>query len=1038
MNPPLTITLADIMTSRVRCIAPEASLHEAAEQMMEAGISSLLVGDTQQALGIVTESNLLRALYWRLPASTPILDVASRPLVSAPPELDLLHARLLLETHQIRHLVVTNPDHEVIGIVSETDFRRHLGALAFSHLHSLEGSMDREIPYLQSSADLASALSKMLQLATDYVVIQETDKTIGLLTERDLPRLLSLYANASDLPISGLPLSEVHFIGINQPVNAALEAMSQYHVRHMIVRAHDGSTAGIISQHRLLEQLALRDIETTLARLSEEKERLRLQAHLHLTLSAASAGTWEYRTQDDRVICSESFLALLGEDEDGAPKTKAEWRERIHPQDRPLFDQITESVLQAQRPQHQMDYRIRHRNGHWFWVEDRGCITEFDDKKQARVISGIITDIDQRRRNRLRIERQNRSLKLLAEIARSVVRETQESALIRNACNLLENAAQYANATYLPKTNEVAYQETDCPGKTYCLPIHYDGNEIGQIILQLAPGQTIDLEEQELLADFTSELGIGIGRLRSQQALAQSEANLRETLSTLERSQTELAQYREKLEALVDERTEQLRQAKEAAETASRAKSSFLANMSHEIRTPMNAILGLTHLLKRDVASKDAGERLNRISEAAHQLMQLLNDILDLSRLEAGNLLIKPGEFSLKDLLNDACLQFIDPARDKKLSLTQDIETAIPARLNGDAKRILQILQHFLSNAIKFTEHGEIRLSVKFSAKSTPRPSLRFSVSDSGIGIAPEAQARLFSPFEQADNSTTRRHGGAGLGLAICRRLTELMHGTIGLNSEPGRGSEFWIELPLTAASPLDTTTSTRLDPNDSPEERVALATPPANDPPKLTDIPGLDVSAGLKMVRGKTDIYQRLLSNFAENHLADFPRMRALLAAGSREDARQLAHAMKGAAGTLGVTRVFQTASALDKSLRPQDPSPTREEIDMRLEDCEKSYREFHDALKAFADKKNPETGDGDLSMDEEMRSRLLKLSQQIKDADFSVQARLQEEARLLKQILADQFSIFERHISNFNFESAAELLDQALTKTAAQNTGG
>lgn len=1020
MNLPLSITLADIMTCQVRCIPPDASLHDAAEKMMEAGISSLLVGSTTEPLGIITESNLLRALYWRLPGSTPIIDVASRPLISAPPDLDLLHARLLLESHQIRHLVVTTPSNEALGIVSETDFRRHLGALAFSHLHSLEGSMDREIPYLPSSADLNSALSKMLQLATDYVVIQEANQTIGLLTERDLPRLLSLYADAGDQAIAQLPLSELHYIEINQPVNAALAAMSQYRVRHMIVRGYDGSTAGIISQHRLLEQLALRDIEHTLARLSEEKDRLRLQAHLHLTLSAASAGTWEYRAQEDKIICSESFLALLGEsDDDRAPKTKAEWRARVHPQDQLLFDQITESVLQNQSPQHQMDYRIRHRDGHWFWVEDRGCITEFDANQQARVVSGILTNIDQRRRTRLRIERQNRSLKLLGEIARCVVREIAEDELIRNACSLLEVVGNYPTALFMENGRCYPPGSDVLGSSSHRLSIELDHQVIGEIILQLGPEQAIDAEEQELLTDFAGELGIGIGKLRSQQALANSEANLRETLSTLEKSQTELARYREKLEALVDERTEQLRQAKEAAEAASRAKSSFLANMSHEIRTPMNAILGLTHLLQRDIASKDASERLTRIAEAAHQLMQLLNDILDLSRLEAGSLAIKASEFSLADLLTDTRQQFADKASDKKLELRQEIAAGIPMRLNGDANRIRQILQHFLSNAIKFTDLGEIRLTVDLASTGSTGLELRFAVIDTGVGIPIEAQSRLFSPFEQADNSTTRRHGGAGLGLAICRRLTELMGGKIGFSSQPGQGSEFWICLPLTPANAQEVL-------SDSPSTK-APTPPPAGS---LADIPGLDASTGLKMVRGKMPTYLRLLNSFSESHQPDFLRMREMLAQGRHEDARQLAHAIKGAAGTLGVMPVFQFASVFDKALRPQEPAQSEALLGELLDAFEQSYQQFHLAMTRLKGNSVAEPGPADVPLNGDMRQRLLTLSQQIKDSDFSVQSRLQDDASLLKQVLADQFLTFDRHISNFNFESAAELLDHALTK--------
>ncbi len=1030
MTPPLTVTLADIMTSQVRCIEPTASLHDAAQQMSAAGISSLLVGTTSAPQAIITESNLLRALHWRLPSTTPILDVASRPLISAPPELDLLHARLLLETHHIRHLVVTSAQNEVMGIVSETDFRRHLGALAFSHLHSLEGSIDRGIPYLASDNKLSFALNKMLQIATDYVVIQENGKTIGLLTERDLPRLLSLYPDASDRNIAQLPLGEVHYIEINQPVNAALAAMSEHRVRHMIVRARDGSTAGVISQHRLLEQLALRDIEHTLARLSEEKNRLRLQAHLHLTLSAAQAGTWEYRPREDKIICSDSFLALIGENEEGAPKTKAQWRARIHPQDHAIFDQVTQAVLLDKSPQHQMDYRMRHRDGHWFWVEDRGCITEFDDNQGARVVSGIITNIEQRRHTRLKIERQNRSLKLLGELARCVVRESREEGLINSACSLLSRKGNYPQALFLLPGENTEKPDEPQSLQEHRLPVRCDQNVIGWIVLRLDPEQSIDDEEAQLLSDFAGELGIGIGKLRSQHALANSEANLRETLRTLETSQAELSRYREKLEALVDERTEELRLAKEAAETASRAKSSFLANMSHEIRTPMNAILGLTHLLQRDITAKDAGERLNRISEAARQLMQLLNDILDLSRLEAGNLLIKPGEFSLRDLLSETCLQFNDQAREKKVTLRQQIDDGVPLRLDGDAKRIRQILQHFLSNALKFTEQGEICLRVTRADAGQSPHGVRFAVSDTGVGIPFDVQSRLFSPFEQADSSTTRRHGGAGLGLAICRRLTELLDGKIGLTSQPGRGSEFWVELPLTAAGCVDMPAANSETTTNKPVAVSVDETPAVDQHAVFTRIPGLDASAGLKMVRGKTQTYLRLLGNFATGHRQDFDRMRELLARGQREEARQLAHAMKGAAGTLGVSLVFQAASALDKSLRPQTLPASDDTVMLLLTDCEQQYQRFGDALNSLPNTTSTATPASHPPLDGEMKTRLLRLSQQIKDSDFSVQSRLQEDAQLLRQVMSAQFAAFDREISNFNFEHAAELLDQALSR--------
>ncbi len=250
---------------------------------------------------------------------------------------------------------------------------------------------------------------------------------------------------------------------------------------------------------------------------------------------------------------------------------------------------------------------------------------------------------------------------------------------------------------------------------------------------------------------------------------------------------------------------EALTHARDKAEAASQAKSAFLANMSHEIRTPMNAILGLTHLMQRDARHPVQAERLAKVDDAARHLLQIINDILDLSRIDAGKLMLEETDFSLDALLARTCGFVADAARAKSLELVIDTE-GVPDMLRGDPMRISQAVLNLLSNAVKFTERGWISLRVSRLVDDERGLQLRFEVRDTGIGIPADKQSRLFSAFEQADSSTTRRFGGTGLGLAITRHLAELMGGDIGVHSAEGQGSAFWFTArlaPAHAAEPI-------------------------------------------------------------------------------------------------------------------------------------------------------------------------------------------------------------------------------------------
>jgi PAS domain S-box-containing protein len=247
----------------------------------------------------------------------------------------------------------------------------------------------------------------------------------------------------------------------------------------------------------------------------------------------------------------------------------------------------------------------------------------------------------------------------------------------------------------------------------------------------------------------------------------------------------------------------ELARSRDEAETANRAKSAFVANMSHEIRTPLNGILGLAYLLARDPRDALQRERLAKIGDAGQHLLQIINDVLDLSKIEAGKLTLEEADFSLDNLLSAACDMVGERAQAKGLELVVDTDH-LPRRLRGDPTRLSQMVLNLLSNAVKFTDSGWIRLKGDLLDDRDGRVHVRFDVHDTGPGIAPERHAQLFSAFEQGDNTTTRRFGGTGLGLSLTRNLAVAMGGEVGAISTPGQGSTFWFTAWLSHATRSD------------------------------------------------------------------------------------------------------------------------------------------------------------------------------------------------------------------------------------------
>jgi len=268
------------------------------------------------------------------------------------------------------------------------------------------------------------------------------------------------------------------------------------------------------------------------------------------------------------------------------------------------------------------------------------------------------------------------------------------------------------------------------------------------------------------------------------------------------RALQQLADFNARLEELVAVRTADLVTARDAAEEASRAKSMFLANMSHELRTPLNAIIGMTDLVLRRATDAKLVDQLTKVKTASHHLLAIINDILDLSKIEAERLKLTHLEFHLESVIANLSSMIGPQAAAKGLVFNTGIAPGLAALpLLGDAMHLMQILLNLAGNAVKFTARGSVSVRVLMDEESAGAVVVRFEVADTGIGIDPEDQRRIFSAFEQADGSMSRKYGGTGLGLAISRRLAQMMGGDIGVDSAPGQGSTFWFTARLDKAA---------------------------------------------------------------------------------------------------------------------------------------------------------------------------------------------------------------------------------------------
>ncbi|MFC4157912.1 PAS domain S-box protein [Chitinimonas lacunae] len=523
--------------------------------------------------------------------------------------------------------------------------------------------------------------------------------------------------------------------------------------------------------------------------ISEEKQTLALlqreRQRLANILEGTHVGTWEWNIQTGELRLDTRWANLVGyELEELEPVSIATWEQLAHPED---LDHM-QAMLTQHRPGDsdlcECESRWRHRDGHWVWALGRGRVWSWTADGEPEWVSGTHMDVTARRLAQ-------ESLRRTTALLRSVLDSASEVSII---------------ATDLEGTITLFNQGAE----------HLLGYQAEEMIACCTP---LVLHLPEEIAARGRELSSELGRpvegfeVLIAQSLRQG-AEQREwtyrrrdgscftvslIVTAMHSTDDELIGYlgighdvtgRKEYEAW-------LQAEKHQAEQVSQAKSQFLANMSHEIRTPMNAILGMLQLIQQtglDVRQRDYADKAE---VAARTLLGILNDILDFSKVEAGKITLETYAFDLDNLLCDLGVILTPGIGHKPVELLYDVAPDLPRRLIGDALRLQQVLLNLAGNAIKFTERGEVVLSLRQVGNDAKTVQLRFSVRDTGIGIDQEQQRHIFDSFTQAESSTTRRFGGTGLGLAISQRLVRLMGGELTLVSAPGQGSEFSFTLPL-------------------------------------------------------------------------------------------------------------------------------------------------------------------------------------------------------------------------------------------------
>jgi len=513
-------------------------------------------------------------------------------------------------------------------------------------------------------------------------------------------------------------------------------------------------------------------VTAEIERLESDKALLRSRERLELAVEGSQLALWDLNVKTGEVFLSERWATMLGDAPAATLTTLQRLYARVHSDDRESVARAYEAAIAGTKPFYEVTHRTLRDDGGFLWVRSHGKVSQRDSAGEALRLVGTNADVTWEKTAAEEVARRERELSTISDnVPVTITRLDRQLRFL------------YANRRYTSLHGHAASE----------LLSRHLSDVVGiESCASAEPYYRRALDGETVTYDHALKID---GELRWMEVTVVPDANpaghvqgcFAIGLDVTERKEIEL-------------RTQE---ARASAEAAARAKSDFLATMSHEIRTPMNGVIGLAGLLLDTELNAEQQAYTETLHRSATSLLDILNDILDMSKIEAGKLSLEPVSFDLLAAVEDAGALWAPQAAAKGIEIVIDVDASCPRNMVGDRVRVGQVLSNLVGNAVKFTEAGHICLRVR--PDGTPsQPRFIFEISDTGVGIDADVQQRLFQPFSQADASTTRRFGGTGLGLAICRRLVELMGGEIGVESEAGAGARFWFTARLSADTGAD------------------------------------------------------------------------------------------------------------------------------------------------------------------------------------------------------------------------------------------
>ena len=488
-----------------------------------------------------------------------------------------------------------------------------------------------------------------------------------------------------------------------------------------------------------------------------------------LAVEGSSDGLWDWHIQTNQVYFSPRYKAMLGYEDADITNDFSGWERLIHPEDLPIAKKRVGDYHDGRIPVYELEHRLLQKNGTYRWILARGTLLRDAQGRPLRM-SGSHADIDERKNIEAALRESEQRFRQVTENIREVI--------------WLSDVAKH-EIIYISPGYELIWGRScqslyDSP-RTWVSALHPEDRDR---VLTAATTKQAGGDYDEIYRVVRPDGQVRWIRDRAFPVRDENGAVYR--IAGLAEDVTERRRLDEELTA-----------ARDQALASNRAKTEFLANMSHEMRTPLNAIQGMCELMTAQTLPEPHASRAKLAHDAVQILTATIDDLLDLSKLDAGRMILDPFAVDVRGLCDNLIVMAGAQAFAKGVALTFDLAGGVPPFLRADPLRLRQVVSNLLNNAIKFTEKGAVTLEVGAEPRGENEVLLSVAVRDTGIGIAPNIQGRLFQPFPQADASTTRRYGGTGLGLAICRRLVEAMGGEIGLKSSPGEGSRFWFRVPL-------------------------------------------------------------------------------------------------------------------------------------------------------------------------------------------------------------------------------------------------